>query len=152
VYVHMYVHVYMSIYACRQKSDKDTWDLVPLLSFLFLLDRVSEPVSGLMYWGLVLMLWFNQESVCPNAEGPCPQLVFDWSIKMLAVNGWAKGDGPGHLDLRGLGIEKWRQRIAWDGLRWVERWLRFRAVAERASEQCKNSGKWPLPTSLLGLG
>jgi hypothetical protein len=27
------------------------------------------------------MLWINRESACPNTEGPCPQLVFGWSIK-----------------------------------------------------------------------
>jgi hypothetical protein len=39
--------------------------------------------------------------VFPNIEGPCPQLVFDQSIKMPAANGWAKGDGVGLLDLLG---------------------------------------------------
>lgn len=37
----------------------------------------------ILCWGLVLMLCLNsapkitQESACPDAEGPCPQLVFD---------------------------------------------------------------------------
>jgi hypothetical protein len=50
-------------------------------------------------WGLILMLWFNRESACPNAESPCPQLVFHQSINMPAANGYGKGDGVGPLDL-----------------------------------------------------
>ena len=40
--------------------------------------------------------------MCPNSEGPCPQLVFDQSIKMPVANGWAKGDRAGLLDFHGL--------------------------------------------------
>lgn len=32
------------------------------------------------------MLWFNQESECPNTEGLNPQLVFDKLINMSAAN------------------------------------------------------------------
>lgn len=38
---------------------------------------------------MVLLLGFNREPACPNAKGPCPQLVYDQSIKMPEVNGWA---------------------------------------------------------------
>lgn len=34
------------------------------------------------------MLWFNQESVFPDPEGPCSQLALDQSVKMPAANGW----------------------------------------------------------------
>lgn len=40
----------------------------------------------------------NRESTT-NAEGPCPQLVFDLSIKMPVANGWEKGDRAGPLEL-----------------------------------------------------
>jgi hypothetical protein len=30
-----------------------------------------------------------------NAEGPCPPLVFDESIKMPVAKGWANGDRQG---------------------------------------------------------
>ena len=52
-----------------------------------------------------LVMFFHEmfcESVCPNAKGPCPQLVFDWSIKTSVASGWAKGDGVEPLDLHRL--------------------------------------------------
>lgn len=37
------------------------------------------------------MLWFNWKSVFTDAEDPCPQLVFDQSVKMPTARGWAWG-------------------------------------------------------------
>jgi hypothetical protein len=55
------------------------------------------------------MLLFNQEPLCPNADGPCPQLFFDQSIKMPEANGWAKavaGAGGGALKFSGARVQK----------------------------------------------
>ena len=52
------------------------------------------------------MLCFNQECACPNAKGPCLQLVFDQSIKMQTANSWA-GDAT-------LRVVQARMREEWE--------------------------------------
>lgn len=37
------------------------------------------------------------ESTCPEAKGPCAQLVFDLSIRMPVAKGWVRGER--HLEL-----------------------------------------------------
>jgi hypothetical protein len=64
-------------------------------------------------WRSVLMLWFNQESACPNAKVPCHHLNFDWSVKMPVANGWSKGDGVGSLELLWLGHRGRREESPW---------------------------------------
>ena len=44
--------------------------------------------------------------MCSGAEGPCPQLVFDGSIKMPTSNGRARRERVGPVDLQGLGTGK----------------------------------------------
>lgn len=68
--------------------------------------------SASICWGLVIILWFNREFACSNAEGPCPQLVFDEAIKMPAAYGWAKGEGQGPLNLFGIGC-RGEEREIW---------------------------------------
>jgi hypothetical protein len=42
-----------------------------------------------------------------KCKGPCPQLVFDQSIKMPVANGWAKGEEMvGPLDFCRLGSRR----------------------------------------------
>ena len=86
----------------------------------------------------------NWESACPNAEGPCPRLVFDRLIKIPAANGWAKGYGARPLDLHGLGREVGE---GGEGRLGGEGWD-IRAAGEKANKPCKNAGKWPI----RGLG
>ena len=63
--------------------------------------------------------------MCPNTEGPCPQLVFDQSIKSQLDN-W-------------LGRQKERGRT-------------FRFALAKGNQPCKNSDKWSLATYLIWIG
>jgi len=93
------------------------------------------------------MIKFNQESVRPKAENPCPELVFDRSIKMPVDDGWAKVDGMEPFDLLWIGVRKEeRQRIA---MPWGEGWG-VGPTEEKANQPCENSGGWPQTTSPIG--
>ena len=54
--------------------------------------------------------------MCPYAEGPCPQLVFDRAVKMPAASGLPKGDGvgPEPLDLCRVGDIIIAMTLVWD--------------------------------------
>jgi hypothetical protein len=114
-----------------------------------LLEEDNVDYSITWWWGLVLMLWFNWESACPNAEGPCSLFVFDWTVKMLATNAWAKRDRMVLYIWAGYELEKRRQRIAVT----QERRMRPRSCgreSQPAMWEFGVGGHWPLPW--LGLG
>jgi hypothetical protein len=101
------------------------------------------------------MLWFYSESfihsfrlcmILPNAEGPCPRLVFDQLVKMQEANGWPKEYGTKALDLFGLGHRK--EESPW--LR-GERWMSIVAAEDKAKQPCEIWDKWPLATFPNGV-
>lgn len=63
--------------------------------------------------------------MCPDVEGPCPQLVFDPRIKIPAANGCAQG---GTLRVVWVGVgEEWKEIAILGG----ERHNRFRSVVHK---------------------
>lgn len=77
--------------------------------------------------------------------GPCPQLVFDQSVKsQQPMSGWEERGGTSRL------MQARREEGAWGDLPcFRERQKGCRSLGEKANQPCDISGKWPLAASLI---
>jgi hypothetical protein len=69
---------------------------------------------------------------------------FDWSIKMPAANGWAKGDVPGPLELLGLGCRGGEIQNHHDFGK-KDKTEEGQKIKQTSHVRFLVSGHWPLP-------
>lgn len=64
-------------YLTENRNEEIAWPACMLCAYLHVHVHVDFAAAKVVYkvdrcWQLLLMLWFNRESACPNAQSPCP--------------------------------------------------------------------------------